>query len=361
MTDSYGRLADRLRGGGEDAADRDAPTVTAFPDGSVDSYSRVAAGGSAIDSRREFGRAVADRDRESFRLLREAVEPGGQAVNVARQADALGADVTLFGHLDHPALAALPFETESMGEPAQVDVLQFEEADVMLSTESDDVQEWTLDDLRAVADDYEAAMGADAVCAVNWASFPALRDALRELADADLGDGESVLLFDAGSVVDCDADAVADLGETLGALEAGYDVVVSANDAEVDRYAEALCDGGGANDARAGRAPEDRLRAIREAIDVTAVAAHGADRAAAAVRDRSGVVSVSKAELASPARLTGAGDRFGAGLAAGLARDWGWEASLALGNVCSSHYVATGETGGPAALADRCEEIAGGD
>lgn len=359
MTDSYGRLADRLRGGdgGEDAADRDAPTVTAFPDGSVDAYCRIGPGGGGrIDSREAFARSVAG-DSQTFQLTPDSVEPGGQAVNVARQADALGADVTLFGHLDDPLFADLSFDARSMGDPARIDILRFEESDLMLSTESEDLRDWSFADLEAAADDLRRALTADVVCATNWTSVPGLGDALRNVAAAvdERADGDAggVFLLDAGDVVGCDAEELVGLRETLAALADRYEVVLSANEAEIGAFADAFAPDAARTADDEGDSENDRLRAVREAAGIAAAVVHGVDRAAAATGG--GVVSVPNLELDSPAHHVGGGDRFGAGLAHARALGWDWELALALGNACSSRYVGSGETGTAAELADYCE------
>lgn len=349
---TYGRLAERLRGS------EAAPTVTALPDGSVDEYCRLSVGGDTpVDTREAFVRALTG-DREAFRVRRESVEPGGQAVNVARQARALGGDATLYGHLDDPLFDDLPFEARSMGAPSRVSVLQFDDGDAMLSTASPDADDWSLDDLRAVAD-LSDALTADAVFAGNWISFPRLGDALRELGDAGLDGGTFV--FDPGDVDGFDPDRLTDLGEALAALTGSYDVVVSANEAEIRALAGALGgggdgDGGGSATGDGGDA-DGRLRVVREATGVAAAVAHGVDRAAASTPG--GVVSVPNLAVDAPARRTGGGDRFDAGLAHARALGWDWELALALGNACSSYYVDRAETGAAAALAEFCDERRG--
>jgi hypothetical protein len=117
---AYQRLLDRL------VEPSRGVRVVSLPDGSVDTLCRVYDGGRArITSREAFGRRVAAGDLRSVRLEEYDRAPGGQSVNAARQAHALGGEVTLFGHLDDPLLQ-FPFETYSMGDPAAVTVLSFD-------------------------------------------------------------------------------------------------------------------------------------------------------------------------------------------------------------------------------------------
>ena len=323
-------------------------SVTALPDGSVDTYYAVRGpGGRPLDSAAEFGRQVAESASDSFPLTRTARQPGGQAVNAARQAHALGDDVTLFGHLDDAAFDALDCRTRSMGAPAEMSVLEFDEEEVLLAAESEDVENWNLRDFEAVADDPEAALSADAVCCGNWRSVAGMSETLRRLGRGspsgsqrwlDKPDGGPFVL-DPGKLVTAERDRVRGLFDALGALDERYDAVLSVDEAELRYAAESLdCDDDGL---------EERLAALREAGAATAVL-HGESVAAAVTRRR--VARVPNLSVRESVGHTGAGDRFGAALAHGLARGWEWESALALGNLAASHYVETGDTGDRAAL-----------
>lgn len=333
-------LAERLRTSPEER------TVTAFPDGSVDEWYAVhGAGDRRLRSRDAFAAALADGETDTFRLDRTDRRPGGQAVNAARQSHALGDRVTLFGHLDDPVLDGLPFRSASMGEPARIQLHEFDAGDVAFVRDTGDVPGWTFADLEAAAErrgwDPDAALAADAVCCFNWRSVDDMTGQLRALADRDPDGGAFVL--DPGKVRTADRGAVADLFEVLGRLEDRYDVVVSANRAEL-RYAADSLDPVG--DAEGDAA---LVAALRDAADVTAVVLH--DRDAAVAATRRGTVRVRNVEVGEPIRHAGAGDRFGGGLAHALARGWDWEAALGLGNACASQFVATGETGDRSTLA----------
>lgn len=325
-----------------------APTVAAFPDGSVDTFYRVSAGGERVDTREAFADVVSTGSTDVFTLRREAVEPGGHAVNLGEGADRLGNDVVVAGHLDDPAFDDLPFEAVSMGAPATVSVYGFDDGDVLAVENSADLEGWTLADLDAAfgvrADPaMEAFLTSDVVCCVNWTSIPGLPDVLSALAELEVDGGWFVL--DPGSVAGRSDAAVARLFDALERLTASYDVVLAANPREVDAMAAGL----GRSADRDGEADADAALAhLRERAGLTAAVVHGESRAAAAASD--GLVADENFDV-DAVRHTGGGDRFDAGLAHALARGWGWADALRLGNACASWYVATGESGTPGELA----------
>lgn len=313
----------------ERLADAPSPTMTFLPDGSVDHRYEVLGRGDVPLARAEFAQRVANGG-QSFTAVATGVEPGGKAVNGAVQADALGADATLFGHLDHDVFDEISVDARSMGAPATVNIYEFNDDAVMLTAQSADIRRWGDDELRAAGG--ERALDADAVVWDNWVSFPNATDALCRAAERD-GDG-GVFVFDPGDVTRRSAADVAELFGALGSLSERYEVVVTGNEQEV----RALGDATGADGNR-----RDALRAVRERAGVAAAVLHGVDRAVAATAD--GTVVVENFDVASSSRFTGGGDRFSAGLAFALATGWEWEGALRLGNACASHYVETGSTG----------------
>lgn len=326
---SYDRLAARL-------CDAAAPSVTTLPDGSVDRFRSVRAGADTVDTRASFGRELLAGDRDAFALETRAVEPGGQAVNVAEQAHALGADVTLYGHLDDPVFEGLPFAARSMGRPADVDVLEFDDGAVMLADDSGDVADWTLADLRA-ATPLDAALAVDGVCWTNWNSTPNATAAMRTVADRDLDGG--ALVCDPGGIVGAEPDSLGELCDALSVLAEDFEVHLSADCDEIRAFAAAL--------ALDADDDDERVTALREEVGATVVE-HGPARAVAATE--AGVVSVETVRAEDPARTTGGGDRFSAGLTYAAALGWDAELALACANACSSRYVHTGETGTAAEL-----------
>ena len=342
---SYDALTDRL-------GRRDDPvTFTAFPDGSRDVHYSVASGDGRVASRETFGRRLVS-GAESFRLDHRGTDPGGQAVNAATQAHALDAEVTLVGLLDDPLFDELPFRTASIGTPSSVTVYEFDDGDLLMADPSPATDDWTLDALAdALGDRFEAAMGADALFCGNWISFDGMTAALENLADADAAlDG--VFVFDPGDVTDADTDALTTLGAALEALDDRCDVFVSVDGRELARVGDAV-----GIDVPADDVDERAIADVRDRIDVSGLVRHETDAATAAVRGRT--VTVPNLSVEDAVTQTGAGDRFGAGLACALAREWGIETALALGNCCASQFVATGETGDRETLRDRAREADG--
>jgi sugar/nucleoside kinase (ribokinase family) len=321
--DLVARLADGL----------DPVRVGAFPDGSVDDYYRLRGGESTVTSREAFAADITA-GRDSFALDHVMTDAGGQAVNVARQAAALGDDVHLAGHLDHP-IFDFDFETTSMGAPARVRVCLFEADDVMFVEESADLAAWSFSELERTLDSVDDFLERDALCCVNWASIPELGGALVDIASRALDGG--VFCVDPGPLSTAGA---SDLLDALTHLD-GYDVVVSVNDDEARRLATAA--GAGTETDGADTTGTDALDGIRDATGATGVVVHGEDTAVASTP--SGTVSVPTLDVSRALTETGAGDRFSAGLARSLAAGWGWDLAVAMGNACAAHYVAGNGTG----------------
>ena len=333
----YQRLARRL-------ADDRAPAVSTLPDGSVDRYCRLSAGAlDPVERRTTFVREAESAGRKGFGLDPERVEPGGQSVNAAQQAHALGADAACYGHLDDPEpdrdiFGALPFETASMGQPAIVNVLDFDDDDLLLVEASPDLREWELADLRAVAP-LPVVFGTDAVACSNWVSTPGMADAFHEIGAAEIP--RIPFVFDPGDVLGSDLADHRELREAVGAVGESVDAVLSVNRSELHAIAAALPEPPSEPD------DEARVSAVREAFDAAAVVKHGKEEALAATEG--GVVRVNN-PVVEDRRQIGGGDRFAGGLAVALGAGWDWPVALACGNACASHYVATGETASATAL-----------
>ena len=292
--------------------------VAAFPDGSVDTYQRVRASDGTWLSKEAFRDAIVGTRSQGFRLDTHAVESGGQAVNAAQQAHALGDDVRLDGCLDDERLT-FPFETHSFGDPSLVTVHEFADGDITYADISDDVADWSHEAFETVPE-------ADAYVCGNWASVDGMTDTLGALADRLDG---GVFVFDPGDLTTAPAEEIRACTAALGRLDDAVDVAVSVNGRELTAIADAL-------------AVEDDVRSVRDETEVFAVVRHEADAAAAATR--AGEVVVDNFDPNGPTRRTGGGDRFSAGLAHGLAVGGDIGPAVALGNCCASHYVATGTT-----------------
>ncbi|WP_435097579.1 carbohydrate kinase family protein [Halarchaeum sp. P4] len=326
-------IRDRLA----DAAD---VSVTCLPDGSVDRRYEVEDASGDVESREDLGERIATGHAKSFLVDHEDTEPGGQSVNAARQAQALGADTALYGHLDHAVFDDLECETHSMGQPADVAVFEFVDDAVMFTEESPDIADWALADLERAVDDFGVPFEADAVVWTNWASVQAGTLALEELAERDVGGGW--LVVDPGDVTLCEERAVAPFLDALAALD-DWRVAVSVNDEELAFLAEAVTEAGEGPAEQSGR-----LSVLHELADLEVAVLHGEDEAVAV--DSSGVTRCPNLPV-SASRYTGAGDRFSAGLAYALAADWPIVDALTLGNACATFYVTHAVTGGREALA----------
>ena len=315
--------------------------VTVFPDGSIDTYYEILDNeDDRIASRVAFGKQIVD-DMDTFSVNRATTKPGGQAVNIAQQTNALSDEIWLFGHLDDPLFDSLGFETVSMGAPASVLVYEFDDGDLMLADGSADMAKWSLTDLRAAADDaFAARLTADVVCCVNWVSFDGMTDALDRLATHNF-DG-NLFVFDPGDLTSAQAESIIRLCEVLGELERLYDVVLSGDSDEIAHLISTL--------AIESTDEESVLCGLRERIGITGVVCHGRPEATAATAE--GRVAVSTIEADGENRQTGAGDRFSAGLAHGLAAGHEWKEVLGLANLCASYRVEYGETGTKEALAE---------
>lgn len=312
--------------------ERPAPTLVTLPDGSIDRYCTLSAGAvGPIASRETLGRLIQDTNRSSYRIGVDAIEPGGQAVNVAQQLHALESEVTCYGYLDDPLFDSLPFETVSMGNPAVVTAFNFTDDDIMLVEESA-VATWTLEDLRAVAR-LSDVFAVDAVCCSNWVSISEMGSAFHQLGDADLP--RVPFILDPGDIVGSETREIDALREALTALQNTFDVVYNANRQEIHATAATLPD--------PPNTDHERLSAIRDATGIEAVVLHARDEAIVATAD--GTRTVGNIRIEAPQRHTGGGDRFTGGLGYGLANGWDWDCALACGNVCASRYVETGETG----------------
>ncbi len=320
----YDRLARYL-------TESESPTVTTLPDGSIDHFCTVMEDSSGrFETRESFGQEILG-ERSSFRLRVVTTEPGGQAVNTAKQLHALGGSVTCYGYLDAPVFEALPFETVSMGEPARVYVFSFSDRDAMFVRNSD-VTEWTLTELQRSGDLSEVFAG-DAICCSNWVSISGLESAFHQLSDVDVP--RIPFVFDPGDIVGYGPDEIDALLDALSALQDTFDVVYNANRQEI-RVTAAPLSGSFEDDL-------ERLVAIREETGITATVLHARDVAAAVTRDEQ--LRVSNYHVEDPKRHTGGGDRFTGGLGHALGCGWDWDLALACGNACAVHYVESGSTG----------------
>ncbi|MFB6096724.1 MAG: PfkB family carbohydrate kinase, partial [Haloferacaceae archaeon] len=179
-------------------------------------------------------------------------------------------------------------------------------------------------------DPLASLLDADLVCSANWSAFHGSTEVFEAVADA----GEGVFVFDPGSLGGLPDGQVRRLLDGLGHLEPAYRTVLAGNGVEIDALAAAA--GVDSPDH------ETAVAGVRDAAGISGVVAHEEEVAVAGTGD--GTVVVPNLDTDRVATVTGAGDRFTAGLGHGLAAGWGWEVSLALGNTCASYHVVHGET-----------------
>jgi len=313
-------------------ADASEVAITALPDGSVDHRHRILGSDGTALGQSEFAAAL-EAGAKTVLLDPVGTEPGGMAVNAARQVHALGPTTRLLGHLDHDVFDDLPFESASMGAPADVKIYDFEESAVMLTDESTDLDTWTARDARAaLGDRFDEWLGVDAVICSNWASVPNLTTFLEDLAASNVEGGWIVV--DPGDVTVRAESEIANLVNALDALSRSFDVVLNPNDDELAAIADAR--------RLTGSTLPELLTRIRADAGIAAVVMHAAPEAAVATRGRT--LRVPNYDTRGPVRFTGGGDRFTGGLATALAAGADWEVALRIANACATFYIASGET-----------------
>lgn len=305
-------------------------SAVALPDGSIDRYHEVLEGHHGrISKKDEFVRRL-KAGTDNYRLVLQRTEPGGIAVNMALQGQSLGLDIKLYGHLDHSVLTGLGMETESMGEPARVTICSFDDGELVLVHESQDILNWSLDEL-GTGEELKRQLSADLICCANWASIPGMTDDLEVFRNLE-PDAE-LFSFDPGPLLNAREDGIESLFNALGMLDEEIDVIVHANIEELEKVSDAI---------NAGGSEEERIKEVREEAGISAYVLHDKPRAAAATRE--GFFEVENIETERVRTSCGAGDRFDMALSAGLVKGWSWEEALALGNLCAVHYVENNST-----------------
>jgi len=313
--------------------------VVTLPDGSVDIYYEIREGrGRPADTKQDFAEWIKDTATSSCRLREIDRTPGGQAVNTAKQSTTLGDNVVVFGHLKDPIFDSLDASTCSMGEPAEVNILVFEDGELMLSKVSPDFGDWDLETLRSFPEYPQRLRDADVICVQNWTSFDSMNDVLHGLSDEDLG--STYIVFDPGDITESGKSEISKLVPAIQDLGSENKLVLSLNKAEME-YLIDMAEISGDELSR-------RLEKLRSRLGLEAAVIHHENWA---LRSTStGVLRVLNLDTEQEKRTTGAGDRFNGGMAHALAADWSWEYALLLGNACAAYHVVTGETGNPESL-----------
>lgn len=299
--------------------------VLACPDGSVDAYVHVNDAGGRVTNRSAFGDRVEAGDR-SFRLDPQWHEPGGQSVNMAVQAHALGADTVLYGHCDDPVFD-LPFEVISLGSPARVTICDFTDGDLMLAEEPAGLQQCDDENLRAAGAFDETP---EAICLANWSTVHGVVDILQAFAESK---GAAPIVLDPGSLSGLQNHRAVRFRDALSACSETRSVVVSANRAETRGLLGALELSGPIRSA---------LPELRSMLGVEGFVVHAAPETLAATPND--LLTVETPIIDEPATNTGGGDRFSATVACALAEDWDLYPALELANAVARHYIRTGET-----------------
>lgn len=305
--------------------------ITVLPDGSVDRRAAVVDADGEPMTRSQMGQTIAS-DGKTFLTESHGIEPGGQSVNAARQLAELDVSTALVGHLDHPIFETLPFQTYSMGEPAEIHVYELADGVTMFASESGDIETWTHDRFEeAVGPAAADLLDVDLVLWMNWAAFPHGTAALRHV----LEETSSPLVIDPGAVSTRPQTDRREFLDSLGASDDVGDVILSPSAREAVHLADAIdC------------SSTDRSTIANELLECTrveAVVVH--DKTEATVATGAKTVDVPTIEDVEPQRYAGAGDRFSAAVAYGRALDWSWEEILTLGNLCATHYLVHGRSG----------------
>ncbi len=313
--------------------------ILTLPDGSVDIYYDVCGvKENPSETRDEFVDCLTDTGTNSCHLREIERTMGGQSVNTAKQCSALGDDVSVFSHTDDPIFDDLNATTYSMGEPARVNVLVFEDEELLLPQIPAHYSDWTLADLLALPDAREALNEADVVCIQNWVSFDSMDSALRDLADEKIGSTD--IVFDPGDITKRGKSDLVAMMDAIRYTAAEYDVLLSLNRDEMEHLLDVA--------EVSGYGKKERIQKLCSKLRLRAAIMHHEERALAATETEE--LSVPNISTEHERRKTGAGDRFNGGVAHAMAVGWDLKYALLLGNACASYYVENKETGTPESL-----------
>lgn len=306
-------------------------TATALPDGSVDRRFRLVDDDGNRLTRTAVGEAITA-GAKTFDTADRRVETGGQSVNAADQLHALGATTTLVGHLDHPVFEICPYQTYSMGKPADINVYELADGVVMIGSESADIETWTETDLyEAVGTDLSTIFERDVVVWTNWATMPQATAAF----EAVMGALPKRLVIDPGPIELRTPQEQNALIEALNQQALPDETILSPNAAETRLLAQAI-------DDSITDTAEAATRLQRE-TELAGVIVHGHPQAIIATASET--VAVPALENITPGRHAGAGDRFTAAVAYAIARDWSYKAATTLGHLVAGQYLQYGHSG----------------
>lgn len=294
--------------------------------------------------------------------LREIIvrrqDPGGCAVNLADGLSSLGAAVALFATLGssiHPAFAGIAARCAAVHPLGEVHgrtlALEFPDGKLMLCAVSQLATiDRTLAEAALTSGAYPAACAkAQVIALTNWALYPhmtAIWELLGERVFSRLPHRPAFLV----DLVDPRGRSQMDqlmMLQQLRRLETWGRVTLSLNLNEANALGELLHLPLTITD-EVGTAA-DRLRTT---LGLSEIVIHNGK--AAATAGASGIQMLAPPWCAAPVKLTGAGDRFNAGYALGLALNLSPDLRLALGNATGSAFVAQGSSADLAGVMTAC-------
>lgn len=363
MTDPRSELADVLRSRAGDLAA--CPVVAGF-DGFVDEMIEV------VDERQDletyqplstitrFSEVIgAASGRSSLReIVVTSQDAGGCAVNLGDGIASLGAPLHVFATMGNPRHAAFDdfaakcASVTSWGrEPGRTLALEFQDGKYMLSSVSQlgDFNPSLLDEVLADGQFAATCATAKLITLTNWTLYPHMNACWAKLQDEVFSKlpQRPRIFIDLVDPRSRSREDIAAMLEVLRGFEACGPTTFGGNLNEANVVAELL------GIAAADDSPEavaTQAAAIRAALDIDEVATHCIACAAVATRD--GTAAVTGPYTPTPAKSTGAGDRYNAGYTAGHLLGLDAEQRALLGVATSGFFVRNTRSGSASEIAD---------
>jgi len=291
---------------------------------------------------------------------------GGNGPIMANAMLEFGLPVTYIGALGYPNIHAV-FEDfasrvqhHSICEPGFTDAVEFEDGKLLLGKYAGirDVMIERIDEVVGAAEFARMIDQSKFVGMVNWTMLANTNGIWRRMIDEVLPKcSDRKLIF--VDLADPEKRTTEDLVEALrllSAMQANADVMLGVNHKEALQVAAAL--GKSVSDDTADI--ESVAVAIRDALDLHAVAVHPRESAAAAVKLKDGRIEsamMTGAFTKTPKLSTGAGDNFNAGFCFGMLAGTTVAGALCVGNASSGFYVRNARSPKLAELADFLDEL----
>ena len=246
----------------------------------------------------------------------------------------------------------------TVGKPGRCMALEFEGGKLMLSDNAS-VEELCFDHIAArigLARFVEMHERADLICYLNWSETPGLTDIERRcLCDIwpRLSAKPRTMLFDLADVTARKAGELREELALIGAFSERTRTVLSLNENEARAVLKLVAgEDPGPLEALEDGAVRGCAGRILQSARAHTVVLRGNRRVYAAERD--GFCAIDTLYVDKPALMTGAGDNFGAGIAAALLIGADLEQMLTMGTLASSHYIELGESASPDSLVRYC-------